>query len=172
MAAHPVDLLISTVELARRSVQLTAGSSPTAPTPCTEWNLSVLVRHVADSAVTLRHLVTGTEPECPPAPGRAVALRELQHLAATAAAAPRDQPLVSMVSLMGSFELALHSWDLDQVTGSTESLPAPLASTLLELAPVVLADLDRVDLFAGDVSPGGERSDADRLLALFGRRTS
>jgi uncharacterized protein (TIGR03083 family) len=167
---HSVDLLIRAAEVARRSVERAGSTDLATETPCKDWDLAVLVRHVADSAAVLRQIIDGSTPERPPEPGCGAARTELLRLTGTAREAPRDSPSVNLVALTGCYELVVHAWDLDQSTGTQERLPADLVSTLLELAPCVLADVQRAGLFAAVQLPGGERGDLDRLLALFGRR--
>jgi uncharacterized protein (TIGR03083 family) len=167
---HPLHLLAQAVKVASSSLHTASGALPTSPTPCSEWDLGTLVFHVADSAATLREIIVGDAPGPPPAAGCASAQRELRRLGDAVHDAPRHDPTVELIALTGSFELTIHAWDIDQATGSTERLPADLVSALLDLAPVVLDDIDHAGLFAtARPSTAGQCTDAERLLALFGR---
>jgi uncharacterized protein (TIGR03083 family) len=167
---HPLDLLAQAAKVAADSLHTASGVAPTSPTPCSEWDLGTLVFHVADSAATLRELIVGDAPGPPPGAGCGPAQRELRRLRDAVHDAPRDDPAVELIALTGSFELTIHAWDINKATGSTERLPDDLVSTLLNFAPVVLEDIDHTGLFATTRSPtAGQCTDAERLLALFGR---
>jgi uncharacterized protein (TIGR03083 family) len=166
---HALDALADAIDVVSRAVAGASGVSHDLPTPCTRWNLGTLVRHVADSARSLREVLCGLPPGLPPPPGCAVAQASFRRLAAVVTRASRDTPAVALVALTGSYELAIHAWDIAETTGNGPSLPAPLVEVLLTSAPVVLGDIERTGLFAGERDPLGRCGDDDRLLALFGR---
>ncbi|MDT5015781.1 MAG: hypothetical protein QOD39_1941 [Mycobacterium sp.] len=165
-----MDLLLTAAEVASRSIDAAAQADPASQTPCTEWDLATLIRHLADSALVLRQLLDGTMPELPPPAGCAAAQHELARLRDAVDRAPRSVPSLDLAALAGSYELTVHAWDINRTTRNNECLPRDLVSSLLELAPLVLDDIDRTGLFAAPLPPGSERSDEERLLALFGRR--
>jgi hypothetical protein len=90
-------------------------------------------------------------------------------LAKVVTRAPRNVPAVALTALTGSYELAIHAWDIAEATGRGPALPTSLVEALLTYAPVVLGDVDRGGLFAAAGDPSCTRDDHDRLLAMFGR---
>ncbi|MDX3076674.1 hypothetical protein [Streptomyces sp. MI02-7b] len=167
---HPLDLLAQASEAALDSLHRAALADPDAPTPCTRWNLSTLVRHITDSTASTREILTGMPPGRPPEPGCGPARDELRRLRTAVAAMPRETARVRWGALLGSYELALHAWDVNQSTGCPGPLPPTLAEALLAFAPMVVEGVDRTGLFAPPLPPPRPGHPTDRLLALFGRR--
>jgi uncharacterized protein (TIGR03083 family) len=164
------ELLGWAVAVARRSVADAVGADPRSPTPCREWDLAVLVRHLADSARAVRGLLGGLPVAAMPPPGCDAALRELAELAATVARSDLDRPGDDLIALAGAYELTVHAWDVAAATGRAAHLSAELVAALLLYAPHVLSGVTRTGLFADVVRPSDTITDLDRLLALFGRR--
>jgi uncharacterized protein (TIGR03083 family) len=164
----PLDLLARAAHLMHESLAASADTPLDRPTPCTEWDLGALIRHVSASITVLTELLDGIAPHPDQSKGDA----ECKRLRRAIARAPGDCPGVGLTALTGAFELTVHAWDINESTGRHQPLPADLVSTLLSRAPSVL-DVDRTGLFAVEHSPAPEqRSDTDRLLALFGRRST
>jgi hypothetical protein len=166
---HALDTLVDAIGVVSQAVAGATDVSHDLPTPCTEWNLDTLVRHVSDSARSLQEILCGAPPGPPPPPGCAVAQANFHELAEVVTKASRAAPAVARTALTGSYELAIHAWDIAETTRNGPTLPTPLVEALLTYAPVVLADVERAGLFAAQGDPVGRRSDRDRLLALFGR---
>ncbi|GIH15531.1 maleylpyruvate isomerase family mycothiol-dependent enzyme [Rugosimonospora africana] len=164
-----VQLLARAIDLVSRSIDNASRADPTSPTPCTEWDLGTLVRHVAHSAASIRELMEGSPPAPPPPAGCSAARSELRRLREAVASVPRCGG-VDLVALTGVYELTVHAWDIDRAVGSSDELPLDLVDALLIYAPRVLHEIERTGLFADEVSPSATRTDTDRLLALFGRR--
>ena len=165
-----LDLVEQAAQLADASIEAAVGTDPASRTPCTEWDLATLVRHVADSAATIRQLIDGHPPAPPPPAGCAAARRELHRLIDHIVHAPRERPAVDLAALLGAYELTVHAWDIDHTTGRGDDLPSALVDRLLTFAPLVLREVERTGLFASEVSGSAVGTDTDRLLALFGRR--
>lgn len=165
-----VRLLTGAIDLVSRSIDAAARADPGSPTPCTEWDLGTLVRHVADSAASIRELIEGSPQAPPPPPGCAAARRELRRLRAVAGAVPRCDSGVELVALTGAYELTVHAWDIIRAVGGADELPADLVDSLLAHAPRVLSEVERTGLFGDEVPAASVRTDTDRLLALFGRK--
>jgi hypothetical protein len=166
---HALDTFADAIGVVSRAVAGASDVSHDLPTPCTEWNLGTLVRHVADSARSLQEILCGASPGLPPPPGCAVAQASFRELAKVVTRASRKAPAVALTALTGSYELAIHAWDIAETTRNGPTLPTPLVDALLIYAPVVLVDVERAGLFAAQRDPAGPRSDNDRLLAMFGR---
>jgi hypothetical protein len=165
----PLDLLARAARLMHESLAAAAETPLDRPTPCTEWNLGALIRHVSDSIAVLSELINGMSPY----PDQPLGCAGFERLRRAIARARPDCPGVGLTALTGAFELTLHAWDVNESTGQPRPLPADLVSTLLSRAPTVLSNVDRTGLFGIDHPPASQqRSDTDRLLALFGRRST
>jgi hypothetical protein len=168
---HPLDLLTRAALLMSTSLDAAMRVLPTRPTPCTEWDLGTLVHHVSDSAAALTALISIAPPGPAPIGGCTQARLEIHRLRCAVAQARHDHPGIELTALTGSFELTVHAWDVGESTGRHAVLPAGLASDLLSLAPLVLTNVERDGLFDSSHPPSpGHHTDADRLLAMFGRR--
>jgi uncharacterized protein (TIGR03083 family) len=171
--SHPLALLTQAAHLVNASLDGAAEAPPTRRTPCTDWDLRTLVRHVSESAAALNELIGGAPPGPRPDGGCGQAQLEIEGLLGTIALAPRDRPDIDLAALTGAFELTVHAWDIDASTGRPTPLPADLVSTLLSFAPVVLGTIKRDGLFAPGHPPSlAQSTDTDRLLAMFGRRNN
>jgi len=166
---HPFDLLRASIEIAGRTVEEAASGSLGVPTPCRDWPLAVLVHHVADSACSLRALLTSELPGPAPLPGCSAAQAALTDLLRVVGQVPSDDPAARLVAVLGGFELVLHGWDVGQATGRPAAVPPALVGALLLRAPTVLTDAARPGLFGPAVVPGARATDLDRLVGLFGR---
>jgi hypothetical protein len=171
--SQPLDLLARAAKLMDTSLDDASRAMPTLPTPCREWDLGTLVHHIAHSVSDLADLLEGRGPTPAPRGGCTQARAQIERLENAITQVSRDDESVELTALAGAFELALHAWDLNESAGSSKPLPADLASALLSLAPVVLNNIERRGLFDASLPPSAEqRTDTDRLVALFGRRAS
>ena len=168
-ALHGLDLLDESLDAADAAIAAAAGAPHHLPTPCREWDLGVLVRHLADSARALHELISGSPQGPPPLPGCSAAQAAIMELGELAASASREDPQVALTALTGSYELVVHAWDISEALSSSCPVSPTLASELLSLAPVVLAHGQRQGLFAPALEPGAGQSDLERLVGIFGR---
>lgn len=166
---HPLDLLHESIAVAGSAMRRAAEVSHAMPTPCPAWTLGTLVRHLADSAHSLRELLLDEPPGAPPLPGCSAAQAAFASLDGVVASASREDDLVMMAALMGSYELTLHAWDIDEAASAPGAIPEPLVSELLTRAPLVLAHGQRSGLFGPEIPVAAGCTELDRLLALFGR---
>ncbi|MFG3150297.1 TIGR03086 family metal-binding protein [Streptomyces sp. NPDC048243] len=152
------------------------------PTPCAEWDLGELLRHLDDSLDALHEGVAeGRVGLCPAVPAadpvcafraRAGALLGAWAAVSAAPAAPAvgDRCLdLELLAAVGALEIAVHGWDVTQACGRPRPIPAALAADLLPLAPVVVADADRGVRFADPVAVPAGAGPGDVLLAFLGR---
>lgn len=182
-------------ELLERALGYALGALPAVeprflsrPTPCARWDLSLLLRHTADSLDAVRDGIrTGRvalRPDDVPHPpvDAVTAVRDAARrlLGASAAAGAGDRPLViadralpaGVLLGTGALELATHGWDIARACGVRHPIPAGLAADLLRIAPSLVGDAGRYPLFAAPVAvpPGG--CPGDRLVAFLGRDPS
>jgi uncharacterized protein (TIGR03086 family) len=158
------------------------GADPRRPTPCAGWDLGALLDHVNDSLLTLHEAAAlgrvfpdtddyaGSDPIAvlrdratrlvgvwtPPVPRREVALGELALAAA-------------VVATTGALEVAVHAWDVARACGADGTVPDGLATEMLDLAPLLVADEDRPARFAAVVETPFRAPPGDRLVAFLGR---
>jgi hypothetical protein len=74
-----------------------------------------------------------------------------------------------LVACTGAVEIAVHGWDVSAAhpIRPVPPIPAVLATRMLRLCPLVVAD--REGLFAGPVEVPAQASPGDRLVGLLGR---
>ena len=180
-------LLASAVRYALAGAALVTPPLLSRPTPCTDWDLEMLLDHVSDSAWVLHQAITagcaGLAP--PPGDGRPGhdpvrgLHRQTARLLATCAAAgsaPRlvaigDRELTTnMVALAGALEITVHGWDISAACGARQPVPPGLAAILLPLAPLLITPATRAGLFADPVPVPARASLGDQLVAFLGRQ--
>jgi uncharacterized protein (TIGR03086 family) len=165
------------------------------PTPCPDWDLRALLRHVADSLAALYEAIDDGHvfldmPDADSGPfdeaadlvvlirdrGRRV-LGSLADADADAGESHGDRlitvggcPMRSdTVACVGAIEIAMHGWDICRACGSSRPIPPALAADLLDLAPAFVTDAERPSRFAAPVHLSPVASAGDRLVAFLGR---
>ena len=73
---------------------------------------------------------------------------------------------------VGAIEMALHAWDIAQACRTDRPIPADLASALLWVSPPLAEAGLAGHVFAEPVAAPATAAPGDRLLALFGRRST
>ena len=157
----------------------------TLPTPCTDWDLAMLLAHLSASMADLETAIrTGTlDLERPPDRGGdpVETLRDqaaellcavYAYDGATRVVAVAGLPVpAGLVACTGAVEIAVHGWDVAAARGGAcrliPPIPAVLATRMLGLCPLVVAG--REGLFAGPVEVPAQASPGDRLVGLLGR---
>ena len=170
------------------SILLVGEAALSAPTPCRDWDLRRLLRHLRASLADVTDVLAVREFPGPglatrPAAG-ADPVAELRAgvvdfvLASTSlstagrwcAVEGRRLPAKTVVCV-GTIEMVLHAWDIGQACRADRPIPSGLASTLLSVSePLARAGLAG-HLFAEPLSTPATAPPGDRLLALFGRRS-
>jgi uncharacterized protein (TIGR03086 family) len=156
------------------------------PTPCSEWDLEVLLDHVSDSIAMLHEAIaTGGASAAVPdyrGLGRDPVARLRRQaaglLAACAAAGPAERRVVigdrelsaSMVGVTGAIEITVHGWDISVACGACRPVPPGLAAILLPIAPLLVTPGTRPGLFADPVRLPGPACPGDQLVAFLGRQ--
>ncbi|WP_394768437.1 maleylpyruvate isomerase N-terminal domain-containing protein [Lacisediminihabitans sp.] len=161
--------------------------TPRLRTPCTEWDLEHLLRHMIHDNLDFARAALGRAPEesARLAPGEILAewRRSARELARAVAGAPssavilmpevRDEPLPADVAI--SFQLLdtlVHGWDVAVSAALPFACDAELAGIILGIAeriPATAAERAQTGLFAPPLAGSGSDSDFDRALRLLGR---
>src|SRR5215469_5343285 len=187
------DLLRQAIAYALRSVAAVTPELMTRPTPCTEWDLTMLLRHSCES---LAALVEGAHLGCvgPAAAADGAVCTDAAGLFTARAVgllgrwAQFSRPWVLIgeyrlavtdFAAAGALEIAMHGWDVAQACGGRQPLPASLADRLLAVAPLLVTDADRTPLpgpgtpaarlFGPPLTTPPGASASDRLAAFLGR---
>lgn len=158
-----------------------------APTPCREWDLRRLLRHVRASLAEVADVlaardfdgVTGWAAGSDPVGAVRAAIVDFV-LAARALAAPdltdrwceiqgRRVPAKTVVHV-GAIEMAVHAWDIAQACGLDRPVPSGIASALLWVSPPLARAGLAGHVFAEPLPAPATATPSEQLLALFGRR--
>lgn len=181
-------LLERAVGYTRISLQLTASADPTARTPCAEWDLLTLLRHMDDSLAAFTDAAeigyvdlvpVRSERSGPDAvqtvvdrlKGRACAMLAAwaQHPGTGHISVANRALRSDVLAAAGSLEIAVHGWDVAQACGVNRPLPAGLALELLDVVPLLVSDHDRPRRFAQPVDLPLHVRPSSRLLGALGR---
>jgi uncharacterized protein (TIGR03086 family) len=183
-----LELLGSAVSYAFAGAALGNAQLLRRPTPCSGWDLAMLLDHVSDSIGVLHQAITaGGDGVSAAPPGyrvpgpdpvarlRGQAARLLDACAADGPAERRvaiwDRELTaSMVAVTGAIEIAVHGWDISVACGARRPVPPGLATVLLPIAPLLITPGTRPGLFADPVRLPGPASPGDQLVAFLGRQ--
>jgi uncharacterized protein (TIGR03086 family) len=178
-------------ELLERAVAYTRGSLmlvPSAPldarTPCHDWDLLELLRHMNDALAAFTEAAEIGYVDLVPVRGSdpgAELVDRLRHRACALLAAwarhpgtgsviVHDRELRSdLLAAAGSLEIAVHGWDVARACGVDRPIPATLALELLEVVPLLVHDADRPRRFADAIDVPVGAGPSARLLAALGR---
>jgi uncharacterized protein (TIGR03086 family) len=182
--------LIGGIGLLERAIGYTLGSlllitpeAMTRPTPCQQWDLHALLRHMNDSLAALHEAVDCGHVELEPASGEpavdlVAALRDRAcHLLGAwtngdgrQLVSIADRTLTSViVTSAGAIEIAVHGWDVARACGQDRPIPAALAEELLPLTALFVTAGDRPGRFDPPVEPTRMCTPGERLVAYLGR---
>jgi uncharacterized protein (TIGR03086 family) len=188
-------LLAGAIGYALRVCALVAPAEMSLPTPCPDWDLSMLLGHLNDSmadletAIRTGHLdldlerppdLGGSDPAAsdPTASDPIETLRDraAQLLCASYCFAGPERfvavgglPIpAGLVACTGAVEIAVHGWDVSAARGGGHPIPAKLATRMLRLCPLLVAG--REGLFAVPVEVPAQASPGDRLVGYLGRQ--
>jgi uncharacterized protein (TIGR03086 family) len=158
-----------------------------APTPCSEWNVGVLVDHMIDEHLWLPPLMSGHDLDTAgaivesakrtvgadrPAAWDAAALGSRgavaepgaldRQVALSRGPTPADEYVREMI-----FDLVVHGWDLGRAIGVDDAMPGELVELALPLAESFSGAPSTY--FAAPVDPPDDATPQERLIALTGR---
>jgi uncharacterized protein (TIGR03086 family) len=158
------------------------------PTPCTDWDVRMLVNHVTVEQLWVPPLVDGLSVvevgdrfdgdqlgDDPPAAWDAAANASLAGFGSSGAL-ESTVVLSSGEKATGEYcwemttDALIHSWDLARGIGADETLDAELVELVYEQILPVADHLHETGMFAPPVPVADNASLQTRLLALFGRR--
>jgi uncharacterized protein (TIGR03086 family) len=179
-----VAVLDSAVTWTHSCLQLARTSPLSLPTPCHDWDLGRLLRHMDESllaigeAAELGHVAVDTQPVERDS-GQLVD-RIVQRACRTRAAwlqrltsAPVGIGDLALgrdtIVLVGALEIAVHGWDVARATGEGRRLPEDLAVRLYDVALAVVTPDERGRRFAPVVPVPASATASERLLAHLGR---
>jgi uncharacterized protein (TIGR03086 family) len=189
----PADLLERAIGYGLESMETVTAGFLSCPTPCADWDLYALLRHVNESVGVLRQGVEHRSVDLVPAGGGGPERRAGGDPAAGLVAAYRDgtrrllhawavaehsghsvavagHPLpAELVAITGAIEIAVHGWDISVACGSHRRIPPTLAVDLLMLSPLVVDEALRHSLFAAPVAASRRADPSDQLVAFLGR---
>jgi uncharacterized protein (TIGR03086 family) len=161
-------------------LHLVTPAAMSCPTPCQEWDLAALLRHMNDSFSALHEAIgsgyVSLEP-VEPAADLVESVRDgaTRLLGAWANSRPRvvsiaDQELTSaIVGHTGAVEIAVHGWDVARACGAERPIPARLAQELLHLSLILVTDEDRPLRFGPPVATHAQAGPGELLVAFLGR---
>jgi uncharacterized protein (TIGR03086 family) len=177
----------STAEIAKA----TPGGRLDAPTPCTEWDVRMLLNHVIGTLWLAEALFGDRPPRHPMAPGGlpgadlagddpAAAYAEASAAALAAASAGDALTRVHVTPLgempgpglagFTTLDILVHGWDLARATGQPADLDGRLAAQMLGFAEQALATPEsRAGRIGPAVPVAADAPVTQRLVAFLGR---
>jgi uncharacterized protein (TIGR03086 family) len=182
-----LELLESAVGYAVAGAGLVTPQILSEPTPCSGWDVRMLLAHLSDSIAALHQALAGPSPAAlHPDPRRgwgadpvAVLQRQAARLlegCAAAGSAEHQIPVggraltASIVAVTGALEVSVHAWDVAAACGGPRPVPAGLAVVLLPVAQLLVPPGTRPGLFAGPVRVPAPACPGDQLVAFLGRQ--
>jgi uncharacterized protein (TIGR03086 family) len=178
------ELLERAVGYTRGALMLVASADLSARTPCRDWDLLALLRHMNDALAALTEAADIGYVDLVPVhdhdPGAELVDR-LKHRACALLAAWTGQPRSRSVAVhdrelrsdllaaAGALEIAVHGWDVARACGVDRPIPPALALELLDSVPLFVRDTDRPRRFADAVDVPLHARPSTRLLAAVGR---
>ena len=167
-----------------QSLLLVREADLSAPTPCENWDLRRLLRHVRTSLADVADVLAARDFDA--GPGAAAGSDPIGALRAgivdfllASTSLPtagrrceiqgRSLP-AEIVVYVGATEMALHAWDIAQACRTDRPIPADIASALLWVSPPLARAGLAGHVFAEPLASPTTATPSDQLLALFGRQ--
>lgn len=173
--SDPFGLLERAICYALSTVQGVTPDQLSGRTPCSDWDLGTLLRHMNESLVALAQCVDAAPAADAADPIEAFRTHAIRIIGAISrpcrtVVCAAGYPLATrMIAATGAVEVAVHGWDIAQSTKQTSPVPDGLARDLLWLAPLLTADARYHRLFAPPVQLRTAAGPSDQLVALLGR---
>lgn len=187
IALHPAQLPVQAAAPLSAIVRGAASASPTAPTPCADWDLAALVRHqlywapflAAAGRRTVPTPVAPTEAEVslegwPDALDAArtdvvTAWSEPAAWAGTTVLGGPDELPAPMIGGMVLGELVVHGWDLARAVGVRPEWSAELLQVVHSEMVGITPQGREMGIFGPEVPWPADAPLLDRIVALTGR---
>jgi uncharacterized protein (TIGR03086 family) len=170
------------------SILLVRDSDLSAPTPCRDWDLRRLLRHLRTSLADVTDVLAVSEfpgggglaarPAVGADPVAALRAGVVDFVLASTSLPTagrwcevegRRLPAKTVVCV-GIIEMVLHAWDIAQACRADRPIPSGLASILLSLSEPLAAAGLAGHVFAEPLAAPRTATPGDQLVALFGRR--
>lgn len=167
-----------------QSLLLVRGADLSAPTPCLDWDLHRLLRHVGTSLADVTDALTirgfrrqrGSGAGADPVAAVRTGIVDFLLAATSLPAADhgceiqgRSLPARTVVDV-GAIEMVLHAWDIAQACRIDRPIPSDVATALLWVSPPLAKAGRDGHVFAEPLPPPSPATPSDQLLALFGRQ--
>ncbi len=173
------DVLLQGMDLFESELDRVADHDWTKDTPCAEWSIDDLVRHVADTADRASAFLRGqtwqaSESAAPTRERWADSSAQLRKILAETALddrwpLPADSPHAKL--LFHGCDFTIHRWDLAVARGEEEELPRGWVSFMDSFFRSLPAEvLRRPRAFSDPVEPAESDGPTRRLMAFLGRR--
>ena len=185
MTTDPVDQLTLAMDTTERVIDAMGNEQWGNPTPCSEWNVREVVRHVVTGNYAFASILAGAPPARPldsfsPDDDLLSAYRESARRLVAAFRHPGilEQvftiPIGSVPGIVALHlritEVLVHGWDLARATGQIVTFPEDLAEAELTLGCAKLADIPPDRRPFAPPQPVVDGAPAiDRLAACLGR---
>ena len=159
-----------------------------APTPCRDWDLRRLLRHLRTSLADVTDVLAArpfhrgsgldTNPAVRTDPVAALRAGIVDFLLASTSLPTangwceiegRCLP-TKIVVRVGAIEMVLHAWDIARACRADRPIPSDLASALLGVSPPLAEAGLAGHVFAEPLAAPAAATPSDQLLALFGRQ--
>lgn len=179
-----VVLLRRAVDYALNAIDTVTPDLLSRPTPCSEWNLRMLLSHACESVAALqegldrgRVSLLSTEDDEAAADVIRFLRRSVTRLL-DAWTVARDERIIAVADLRiplplmagtAALEVTVHGWDVFQAGGHDRPIPSGLAADLLSVARLLVPDNNRRGLFDPPVPMSPTAGPSDVLLAFLGR---
>lgn len=184
--SDPVQDLVTALEGTGALISSIGGSSWDDPTPCTEWSVRDLVRHLVAGNLGFANAVGGVTVPDPPDEvssdaelvaafrGSATSLVEAFRLPGVlekVVTVPFGSVPGAVALQLRTTEVVVHGWDLATATGQVTSFPEDLVEREIEFSRPLIEQVPpgRYPFAPPQPVPAGA-SAIDRLVALLGRK--
>jgi uncharacterized protein (TIGR03086 family) len=184
---EPIDLFRRATTAFGRHVHAIGADQWHDPTPCTEWDVRMLVNHVAVEQLWVPPLVDGMHVSDIGSDLDDDQLGQAPIAAWDAAVAASSDAFGAAGALEGTVDLSsgprpaaeycwemtvdalIHSWDLARAIGADETLDPELVGLVYERILPMVEQLQQTGMYAPPVAATEDDPLQTRLLALFGR---
>ena len=182
----PIEMFDKACELAQRQVDA-AAQTPSAATGCKEWTASELVNHMVFGLGMWADIFSGNQPAGDPfnpphvlgedmaADFRAAAARATQAFSADGVleqllpSPAGEMPGAALVAFP-TYDMYVHSWDLEQATGIKGEYPEELTALAMGFSQQGFAEERPPHIIGPEIKVPADASPLDKLLGFNGRQ--